>query len=129
MVLTRDSYIAALEKRATSDLPNYMVDNRAVAQEEHRTNQSDSRGQLVELFSNAKNVEKGDSKLMSKLWPAKGEKDTSNPLIKVARSAFHKAIQDTAFFKTASAHYMGVALRSFEDELEKIGLSAAGLLL
>lgn len=133
-MLTRDSYVALLEKRAemydvykdpesASHAPTAVPENdsAASATQEHNKIKEDSRDYLHTLFPNAGAVQENQSAHMKKLFTDLG-KDTviGNPLIKVARAVFFNAVQQGDFLKTASPIHVEMAYRSFCDELEKI---------
>lgn len=99
-MLTRDAYITLLEKRSSTEEPDYTIDSRQVAQEEHKANLGETAGYLKGLFNEAKGVEKQQSKEIGKLLKHKGESDTSNPFLKLG--------------------YDFVMFRAFQDELRKL---------
>lgn len=118
MTLTRDDYIACLEKRATAE------DNQDVALGELAANRTDSRAQLGHLFDQAGASEKGQSKQIAKLFPGKEEKESGHVLLKVARELFDTAfdcLEGEGHFKTAAANYREIVFRGYVDELAKIG--------
>lgn len=121
-MLTRDPYVAALEKRAFQEWAENEADEKSnwavnAANREHEKIKSDSRQQLGELFSNAGGLESEATKTVKELFPgAEGDKETSSPFIKVARHCFNS----TTMLKQASPIYKELVMRSFCDELEKI---------
>lgn len=124
-MLTRDNYIALLEKRAAEETA---VDSQEMALSERNENRSDSRAQLDKLFANTGAVEKNQSKEVSKLFPGKSEKEPGPILMKIAQRAFDQAVlrAEGGVLKTASAEYRAVAFRSFCSELEKIASAHGG---
>lgn len=117
-MLTRDSYIAILEKRASSEGP---IDNVDVAMKEVNSIQNDDREYLGGLFTKAHDVEKGQSKMVSKLFPGDSKKEPGAVLMKTAHyEAFIEAMGEHELLKTASPAYNEVVFRGFCDELEKI---------
>ncbi len=117
-MLTRDAYIAILEKRAHSEFPvPHENDSHAAALQEVSSNMSDNRSTLKGLFDNAGAVQTQQGKELNKLFPGKTKKEAVGPLLKLA--AAH-AMTQLPFFKTASPYYIDVALSSFEREVEKI---------
>jgi hypothetical protein len=126
-MMTRDAYVALLEKRAASDgdvlhesiPPN---DSYDVANQEHRKNQEDHRTYLHSVFSNAEAVQTNQSAEVRKLFNnLPSGTSTSNPLLKMARAPFFAAVEaHSNFVKTASPVHREVTFNSFCDELEKI---------
>lgn len=126
--MTRDSYVALLEKRATTDedvLHEAIPSNNSAetADIEHNQNREDHRNYLHSIFSNASRVQENQSSELRKLFPGLSNKTvTSNPLIKVAsRQTFITVLQGHGnFLKTAAPLHIEVAFNAFQDELEKI---------
>lgn len=117
-MLTRDSYIAILEKRATAEGP---VDNVEAAMKEVSSIQSDDKAYLGGLFTRADDVEKNQSKTISKLFPGESKKEPGAVLMKAAHyEAFVAAMGEHELLKTASPAYNEIVFRGFCDELEKI---------
>ena len=121
-MLTRDHYIALLEKRAADESAASSYDGQATAIKEYGENKADNKNYLGGLFDNTGSVEKSQSSLASKLFPGKGEKESGQVLMKVARALFDDAVVQApgGFLKTGSPHYQEVAFHSFYEELEKI---------
>lgn len=118
-MLTRDHYIAVLEKRAAEGFPvPHSNDSAQTALEEVQDNMGDNRSELKGLFSNASAQQTQASKELNKLFPS-GKRETAAPLLKLAA---RRALTETALLKEASPQYMEVAFRSFERELEKIAV-------
>lgn len=122
-MLTRDKYIAILEKRSsvadTESVPN--IDNQEIALKERDDNLNDNRDYLKGIFGEAGNVESNQSKTVSRLFPGKSPKESGTVLMKLARQLFDTALGSSdGLIKNASAVYREVALHSFTDELEKI---------
>lgn len=113
-MITRDTYIALLEKRASED-------NLQTAMSELSSNRTDSNDRLKKLFDNSSSVEKTDSKHVGKLFPGKSKKEVGNELMKIARDLFKSALTETELLKTSEPAYVEVAFRGFLRELEKIG--------
>lgn len=118
-MLTRDAYIAILEKRAAEE---HFVDNQDVAHDEYAANMSDNKDYLKGIFDNAKSVEQQQTKHVGKLFPGKEKKESGQVLLKVARQLFNEALENAqgGIIKTAEPYYQEVAFRSFVSELEKI---------
>lgn len=118
-MLTRDTYIAILEKRAAEER---MVDNQDVAHDEYAANMDDNRTYLKDIFDNAKSVEQNQTKHVGRLFPGKSKKESGQVLLKVARQLFDAALENVpdGLVKTAEPHYREAAFRSFVSELEKI---------
>ena len=122
-MLTRDSYIALLEKRAQeeSSVPN--IDSSGVAENEYEKNLKDSNTILHELFTQATSTESNQSSEAKKLFPGSDHemhRESGNPLMKVAKSVFLDIVQSTEFSKTASPLHLELAFGSFCNELAKI---------
>lgn len=119
-MLTRDAYIAILEKRAADE--QAAVDSAEVASDEVASNRDDNRAYLKGLFEQAGAVEKGQSKQIGKLFPGNEDKVSGNVFLKVARQMFDEAFGqvEDGHIKTASPHYREVAFHAFVNELEKI---------
>lgn len=116
----RDLYISLLEKRASTEVPDYHVDSAAVAHKEHESNRLEARTELSSLFTQTGNAGKESSATLNKLLPRK-PKETSNPLVKLA-SVVYAALSEPGLplLKTASPAYIQVTFRGFLDESEKI---------
>jgi hypothetical protein len=128
-MLTRDFYIAILEKRAAEEAPN---DSQETALKEYADNAKDNRAYLSGIFDNTGAAEKASSREASKLFPGKSEKESGYMFMKVARALFNDALaqaETSGLMKTASAAYREVAFHSFCEELAKIAeqLSPTGL--
>jgi hypothetical protein len=124
-MLTRDFYIATLEKRAAEEAPN---DSQETALSEFASNMKDNRAYLTGIFDNAGAVEKTDSREAGKLFPGKTEKESGYVFMKVARALFDEALvnaETNGLLKTASPAYREVAFHAFCEELEKIAVVAA----
>lgn len=128
-MLTRDYYVALLEKRASENLPDEapgvnpppVLDSAQVTTNEHNKNLADNREYLHGIFPNAGEVESNQSATMKKLFNnLPKDTITSNPLIKVAREMFFGAIESGGLMKTAAPIHREVAFSAFCDELEKI---------
>jgi hypothetical protein len=120
MLLNRETYVQMLTKLAAApdkDDP-HKIDSSAVSQSEHLDNKKDVKSDLHELFDEAKRVGKVDTALLKKTLP-RGDRETSNPLVKVAE-AFFNLIPRTLFLKEASPAYHAAMERGFRAELEKI---------
>lgn len=111
-------FVTALHKLASYGKPDYSTDNQEKALQNVDSNRKDSKKQLEGLFSHTKSVEKHQTKTMDKALPGGKEKETGNPLLKVA---FTNAFRDMRLIKSAGE--LGVMYLSFRDELDKIGLS------
>lgn len=133
-MLTRDSYVALLEKRAelydnhpdpqsASHAPTAVPENDSAAATaaEHSKIKEDNRQYLHGIFPNAGAVQENQTAHIKKLF-SNLPKDTitSNPLLKVARAMFYEAVQHGQFMKTASPIQRELAFSSFCNELEKI---------
>ena len=116
-MLTRDSYIAILEKRASAEDSQ---DNVDVANKEVSSIKSDSRDYLGGLFSRASDVQNNQSKTVSKLFPGNSKKEYGTVLMKTAHTVFIESMVGRGLLKTASPAYTEVVFRGFCDELEKI---------
>lgn len=127
-MLTRDSYVALLQKRAAeaeSSIPD--VNSNDDALEDFKKIQTDSREFLHGLFNHASAVESQQSAEAKKIWSGTdGTKVSGNPLMKVAmRQYFQSVLLENGLMKTASPFQKELAFNSFFDELEKI--AGAGL--
>lgn len=138
-MLTRDQYVALLEKRASEHLdplhesiaPN---DSAELMTQQQNQVHADDRDYLHSVFAHAAAVQNNQSSELKKLFPGmhasshpdshKRDVVTSSPLIKVARDTFFAAIEETNFLKTASPFHLELAYRSFVEELEKIAAAA-----
>lgn len=121
MLLNRAVYAAMLTKLAAEggkDDP-HKIDSGKVSQEEHTDNKKDVKSDLHELFDEAKKVGKQDTALLKKTLP-RGDRETSNPLVKVATDLFYSMVPKTLFLKEAGLAYFGAMERGFLEELEKI---------
>jgi hypothetical protein len=119
-MLTRDRYVALLEKRAADESSIPPNDSAEATTQEHNRIKEDDRQYLHNTFSKAEEVQSNQTATMKKLFPSlPGHTITSSPLLKVARAVFDEALQNGAI-KTASPFYAELAYRSFCDELEKI---------
>ncbi len=121
-MLTRDSYVALLEKRAADAAESAIepTDSAQLTTQQYRENMADSREYLHGAFSQAGAVEGNQSATVKKLFnniPSGAIVGT--PLMKVARAIFDEAVEK-GVIKTASPIHAEVAYRSFIDELEKI---------
>ena len=122
-MLTRDHYIAILEKRA-ADESAASYDAVEVADKEIASNSQDNKAYLGTLFDNTSSVQRHQTKQLDKLLPGKTPKETAAPLIKAAaRELFDSALSEAGLLKTASPAYREVAFRSFCSELEKLGMT------
>lgn len=121
-MLTRDSYVALLEKRAADAAESSIepTDSAEATAQEYRKNLEDNRQYLHGVFPNAGEVESNQSATVKKLFNNM-PKDTivGTPLLKVARAIFFEAVQG-GHIKTASPIHAELAYRAFVDELEKI---------
>lgn len=129
-MLTRDSYIALLEKRASAESSIPPNDSAEATTQEHNNNKEDNRQYLHSIFPNAAEVQSNQSATIKKLFSeTSGKTITSNPLLKlgsavfktISREPFINAINETSFFKNASPLYIELAYGAFCNELEKIG--------
>lgn len=119
MLLNRETYVQMLTKLAAVAKDNpHQIDSSAVSQSEHQGNKKEVKSDLHELFDEARRAGKVDTALLKKTLP-KGERETSNPLVKVAE-AFFTLIPQTLFLKEASPAYHAAMERGFRAELEKI---------
>lgn len=120
-MLTRDHYIAILEKRASDEASSAAE----IANKEVVDNTKDNRTYLGGLFDNTSSVEKHQTKQVGKLFSGKGvEQEPGGQFLKVARVIFDDAMLSAhkeGLMKTASPAYREVAFHSFCQELEKIG--------
>ncbi len=127
-MLTRDFYIATLEKRAAEAAP---ADSAELAQQQYNATVKDDRAILKEHFDEASAVERQQGQTVGKLFPGnnKGvEKVYGGPLLKVARQIFDECwpqIEEGMLTKTAAPFYREVVFRSFYNELEKLGAAMA----
>lgn len=127
-MLTRDRYIALLEKRASYDGTNPLTesipynDSAQYAKQEHDANMSDSRADLKNYFNRADDIERNNTSEVRKLFDMPGKDIRVNhPLMKVARDVFFDALSRQGnFMKTATPIHLELAYKSFTDELEKI---------
>lgn len=123
-MLTRDSYVALLEKRAAeSDIESVQhIDSAQVTTSEHNSNKEDNRQYLHGIFPNAGEVQSNQTATVKKLFNNTKDAITSNPLMKLAeaRRVFFGAINANGMAKTASPMYLELMFSSFKDELEKI---------
>ncbi len=122
-MLTRDFYIATLEKRAAETTP---ADSAEMAQQQYDATVKDDRSTLREYFDGAGTVERQQGQAVGKYFPGKHkgvEKVYGGPLLKVARQLFNEVwpqVED-GLMKTASPQYREIVFRSFYNELEKLG--------
>jgi len=124
-MLTRDFYIATLEKRASEEVSN---DSQETALSEFENNKKDNKAYLTSIFDNSGAVEKAESREAGKLFPGKEDKESGYVFMKVARALFDSALAEVeplALLKTASAAYREVAFHAFCEELEKIAMMPA----
>lgn len=131
-MLTRDSYVALLEKRAadtaeSSIEPNDSAEATAI---EYRKNMEDNRQYLHDIFPNAGEVQANQSATIKKMFDnIPSGAIVGTPLLKVARAVFFEAI-NRGHVKTASPIHAELSYRAFCDELEKIanlaGMGAGG---
>lgn len=126
-MLTRDSYIAILEKRASDETSIPLNDSAEATIQEHNRNKEDNRQYLHDVFSNAGEAQSEQGKDVRKLFAnATSRTITSNPLLKLAhsknaiRESFFGAFQNASILKTAAPIYLELAYSSFNNELEKI---------
>lgn len=106
------NYIRLLEKMANED-----SDVEKVVRSDYKKNLSDNREYLGGIFTRASAVEDTQSSEIKKLFPSTdGDRESGNPLMKVARAAFHRSTQNVGL----SPIYSELAFQSFCDELEKI---------
>lgn len=117
-MLTRDSYIAILEKRAEEE--KKPVDNVEDADKAKASIFSEDRSYLGHLFDGTGEVEKSQTQLMNRLFPGSSKKESGTPLIKTAHDIFTQAVFGHELLKHASPAYLEVAYRGFCNELEKI---------
>jgi len=119
-MITRDSYIAKLEKRAMeTDLEVDPVKN---VESQYHKNMEDNRSTLTTLFSRAGDVQTNQSAEARKLFPgAEGQKESGNPLMKVARAQFMEAVSN----KDLSPIYKELAFQSVCDEMQKLAKAAS----
>lgn len=112
-------YKNMLQKVASTEFPDYTVDNAEVANKEHEANRGDSRATLTPLFDNTGNVAKADSKLLRETF-RRGPQSTHSALVKLAHDAFYAKVRETHFLKTASPAYLQAVLSGFRRELGDI---------
>ena len=128
-MLTRDAYIARLEKRAETAAVHSTVDgptsidpnNSAEATRgEYDSIREDNRKYLEGLFSRSSDVERDQSRMAKDIFPeGDGTRIYGNPFMK--KASFYGAIQEMGLLKTASPLHLEVAFSAFQDELGKIG--------
>lgn len=126
-MLTRDFYIATLEKRA-SDTP---ADSAELIQQQYDASIKDDRAALGQYFDNAGSIQKEQGRTVDRLFPGKSksvEKVYGGPLLKVARELFNQAWPEIegGLMKTAEPSYREIAFRAFAEEIEKIAAPAKG---
>ncbi len=126
-MLTRDSYIALLEKRASDESSIQPNDSAEATVQEHNRNKEDNRQYLHGIFPNAGEVQTEQGRDVRKLFSSiPSHAITSNPLLKLAllkeasRDTFFGAFQRANLLKTASPLYLELAYGAFTNELEKI---------
>lgn len=121
-MLTRDNYIALLEKRAMdeSSVPN--SDSAETTVSEYDQNRADQSKILHDLFTHAGAVQSDMSATSKRVFAgAEGTKISGHPLLKMAsRNAFKAAVESRSMLKNASAVQLEVVYNAFKDELEKI---------
>lgn len=124
-MLTRDLYIAFLEKRASEESSIPPNDSAAATTDEFESNQKDQNAFLHANFSRASSVQAQQTAEAKKIWSdVDGKKISGNPLMKVAmRNVFNNAVYNTHILKEASPIHCEMAFQSFCDELEKIAYS------
>lgn len=121
-MLTRDSYVALLEKRAADAAESAIepTDSAQLTTQQYNQNMADSREYLHSAFSNAGAVESNQSASVKKLFEnIPSGAIVGTPLLKVARAIFDEALERGAI-KTASPIYAELSYRAFVNELEKI---------
>lgn len=121
-MLTRDSYVALLEKRAADAAESAIepTDSAELTTQQYRQNLADNREYLHGAFSNAAAVESNQTASVKKLFNnIPSGAIPGGPLLKVARAIFDEAVEKGKV-KMASPIHAEVAYRSFLDELEKI---------
>lgn len=121
-MLTRDSYVALLEKRAADAAESAIepVDSAELMTQQRNQILSDDRQYLHNTFSRAGEVESGQSATVKKLFTSvPSGAITGTTLLKVARAMFKEAL-DTGHIKMASPIHAELAFSSFVNELEKI---------
>lgn len=120
-MVTIDTYIALLEKRAMDESSVEKIDNAKETVDEYSRNQADSRQQLQGLFNHAGAVSSDLTATAKKVFPnAHGTKISGHPMLKVASRAVFFAALEHQHVKIASPLQREVAYHSFCDELEKI---------
>lgn len=126
-MLTRDNYIALLEKRAMDESSVPENDSAKTTVSEYDQNRADQSQILHSLFNQAGSVQSEMTATGKKVFAnAEGTKISGHPLLKMAsRNAFLAAVQNRNMFKTASAVQLEVAYNAFKDELEKIASKRA----
>lgn len=121
-MITRDAFVAALEKRAFEAPESIPANDSAQATvEQISKNRDDNRDYVHGIFSNAGAVQTQQTEEAKKLFPStEGTKFSGNLLMKVARNTFFSVMGQGNFLKTASPMHIELAYTAFTDELEKI---------
>lgn len=115
-MITRDYYVALLEKRAMDYIAEQETDPVKATMNDRSKIVEDTRTQLGTLFDNTSSVQSNQTSEINKLFPGgHGTKQHGNALIKVARANFFDAVGSRL-----SPLYAEQAYRSFCDEIEKI---------
>ncbi len=132
-MITRDSYVAFLEKRAADAAESAIepTDSVQLTTQEYRKNREDDRQYLNSIFPNAGEVQSNQSATVKKMFDSiPKDAIVGTPLLKVARAVFFDAV-NSGRIKTASPIHAELVYRSFANELEKIanmgGLSGGAL--
>lgn len=120
-MLTRDPYVAILEKRAAAESSIPPNDSAEATNAEFNQNQEDNKQYLNATFGQAGAVA-SNMAATKKLFSREGvDTVVGHPLLKMAsRELFFNSLQQRGLLKTASAIHLEVAYNSFCDELEKI---------
>ncbi len=120
-MLTRDSYIALLEKRASMESSIPPNDSAAETHEEFKKNQADNREYLHSIFNTAGAAADNMQNIKKSFGDLSDKTVIGHPLLKVAnREFFFSTMQSNELLKTASPLHIEVAFSAFCDELEKI---------
>lgn len=122
-MLTRDPYVALLQKRAAEESSIPSNDSAEATYQEYSKNMEDNRQYLHGLFDQAGSVQSHQTSEIKKLFPsAEGQKISGHPLLKVAtdRTVFFVAVEQGQLLKTAAPIHLEVAYQAFMDEIEKI---------
>ena len=121
-----DDYIRLLEKRAggggLAPTYDYDLDNEHVGIEEFKRNVKDRREELGKIFTNLNPTVKHETSMAKKWFPRPTKAtdvESTTPLVKMASQAF----AESRVLQDRSPAYQMVAIRAFNDELEKIAFA------